>query len=1312
MSFPRPFRMETPQGKTIQELFGHSPQGDHFCLFYQTADDLFDALVPYFQAGLENNEFCVWVTSEPISVEEAKAAMRARVPEFDEYLENGSMEIFPYTDWYMKDGYFDAGRVLPGWIEKLKEALDSGFAGMRITGNTAWLEESQWCGFADYEAAINGVMQEELTVLCTYSLEKCGAAEIMDVVSNHGFAISKRDGEWQTIETSQNRMARQVIQEREEELRAIYDNAPLIMMLVDSERRVRKVNRFAEEFAKAESADLLKKRAGEALGCLNSLDDPEGCGFGPHCQECPVRLTIDSTFEDGISRSQIEVSRPLVADAKAADVTFLLSTSKLSVRGEPEVLITIQDITERKQIEESLRQTSEYLENLFNNANAPIVVWDPLLRITRFNRAFERLTGYEAGDVIGRELRLLFPEETREETLSRIGQTLSGEFWESVEIPIKRVDGEVRIALWNSANVYGPDGSTLLATIAQGQDITSRKRAEEALKQSVERYRSLFENMLDGFAYCRLLFDDSGEPDDFIYLAVNDAFTNLTGLENVIGKRVTEVIPGIKDSNPELFEICGRVASSGIPETCEVDFTPLGAYLFISVSSPQRGYFAVVFEDITARKQAEEAVKAERDRMEIVMENSPEANLVLLDRDFNFVSVNSTYAESCRVSKEELIGKNHFDLFPHEENEAIFRQVRDTGEAVKLKEKPFEFPGQPWRGVTYWDWSLTPVKDSWGAVQALVFSLIDVTEKVRSRQLNEALNDINLVLGSSLDFDEIMRDVMVAAAKALNAESDFLATAEDGKGWIFRYTHGAATDIPVGGSLTSANAPVAAEVLQTGETLAVSDAFADPRFDNGVLEKLSIYSSLAAPLVAKEKILGVIAFRYQSGKVEFGQAEIDFVEKLGTFISMSLENARLYQREQDSKAQMQNYATRLSVLHRIGLSLNRGTDKSKLMKTVLDGAAEITSAGIGAIILVDQGKTDLISMYYAPWYEQRCQIISDSSSLHKRIERLAGFEDRDSARISFRDLEKPLELPEGHPSLNGLLIGVLRDIRGRAVGYFMLSDKAGGADFTGEDEEIISLLAAQSSVALISAENFEREHEVADTLQAALLPDIPTREDLEVGLIYRSASSHSRLGGDFYDFIDLDDGRIAVAVGDVCGKGLEAATATAMVKYMLRAYIGDGRSAGNCLTLLNRAVAKYIEMEKFVTLGLAIMNPADESVEYSSAGHPPPIIFRRGKAMQLEFEQAVPLGVLSDYRFKTTRLVATPENALLMYTDGLIEARPPGGEPFGEAKVIETLGSYNGYPVQRAVEALIKEAVDYSGGNLRDDMAMVAVKFS
>ena len=124
------------------------------------------------------------------------------------------------------------------------------------------------------------------------------------------------------------------------------------------------------------------------------------------------------------------------------------------------------------------------------------------------------------------------------------------------------------------------------------------------------RLQLLFDNMLEGYAYCCMLFDEQGRPEDFVYVDVNPAFGQLTGLTDVIGKRVTDVIPDIKQSNPELFEIYGRVTKSGEPEQFEVALDQLGMILKISVFRPEPGYFVAVFHDITERKRAEQQVEA------------------------------------------------------------------------------------------------------------------------------------------------------------------------------------------------------------------------------------------------------------------------------------------------------------------------------------------------------------------------------------------------------------------------------------------------------------------------------------------------------------------------------------------------------------------------------------------------------------------------------------------------------------------------------------------------------------------------------
>jgi PAS domain S-box-containing protein len=132
--------------------------------------------------------------------------------------------------------------------------------------------------------------------------------------------------------------------------------------------------------------------------------------------------------------------------------------------------------------------------------------------------------------------------------------------------------------------------------------------AQNAIAEGERRYRSLFENMLEGFAYCEMLFDDHGRPTDFVYLAVNSSFGSLTGLADVVGKRFTEVIPGGKDSQPELLERYGRVVLTGEPERFEIEIKALGMWFSISAYSAGKRCFVAAFDNVTERKQAEEAL--------------------------------------------------------------------------------------------------------------------------------------------------------------------------------------------------------------------------------------------------------------------------------------------------------------------------------------------------------------------------------------------------------------------------------------------------------------------------------------------------------------------------------------------------------------------------------------------------------------------------------------------------------------------------------------------------------------------------------
>jgi PAS domain S-box-containing protein len=183
------------------EVIGELPWGSHFCNFFESKEDLLQILVPYFKTGLINNEFCLWITSDPITVAIAYEALRKEIPDFDNYEKKEQIAILPHTDWYLKDNTFVPDIVINGWYQKLRKSLNSGFDGMRVSGNESWLERDVWKNFIDYERTLNKSLQDHrMIVLCTYPLDKCDAQAVFDVSQVHEIAVTKRKGNWEIVE--------------------------------------------------------------------------------------------------------------------------------------------------------------------------------------------------------------------------------------------------------------------------------------------------------------------------------------------------------------------------------------------------------------------------------------------------------------------------------------------------------------------------------------------------------------------------------------------------------------------------------------------------------------------------------------------------------------------------------------------------------------------------------------------------------------------------------------------------------------------------------------------------------------------------------------------------------------------------------------------------------------------------------------------------------------------------------------------------------------------------------------------------------
>jgi PAS domain S-box-containing protein len=238
--------------------------------------------------------------------------------------------------------------------------------------------------------------------------------------------------------------------------------------------------------------------------------------------------------------------------------------------------------------------------------------------------------------------------------------------------------------------------------------------------------------MLDGFAYCKMFFED-GKPQDFIYLDVNDAFERLTGLKNVVGKKVSEVIPGIRESHPELLEIYGRVALTGNPEKAEIYLDSLGIWLTLSVYSSEREYFITVFDNITERKLSGKALMESEGQKQAILDGI-RSNIAFVNEDMKILWANKTAADSVGKLRSQMIGKKCHSLWADSDKPC---EGCPTIKAFKTKKSEQITMVTPDGRV--WEEKGEPVFDAQGGLIGVVEIALDITERVRAEEERESL---------------------------------------------------------------------------------------------------------------------------------------------------------------------------------------------------------------------------------------------------------------------------------------------------------------------------------------------------------------------------------------------------------------------------------------------------------------------------------------------------------------------------------------------------------------------------------------------
>jgi hypothetical protein len=577
--------------KTLVHGLADVRPGTHLCQFYQTKRELVDVLVPFFKTGLDHNEFCLWITSDPLSKVEARQALGEVLPNCDDLLARGQIKVLDHSDWYMRNGVFDIQKSSEAFIDEIKRAMSVGFRGVRVATNLSWLDKKDWHGFTEYEdRADKFVSARPMRVICSYPLERCGAMEVIDIVRNHHSVIVRQSGKWQLVKSSGHRMIGKLLKETERKYEHLFANTMDGILVFDVETmKVVLANQAAASITGFASQD-------EMIGVdiVKGIFDGEGD-------------RVAALLADALRKEQ----SPLVEDVRITtkdgrEVWLNGVCQKIDYQGKAAGLFTLREVTDRKRAEERLLAYQERNRLLIENANeAIVVIQDEVLKFA--NPKTEELFGCTAQELVLKPVTEIIHPEDRQTVMEQHSKRLNGD--EVPHVHQFRIVDKAGNTKWVELNGVLLAWGGRPADLCFVRDITQRKLAEEALHQSEERFRNLVENTSDWVWEV----DTSG-----IYTYVGPRVRNMLGYEpeEVVGKTPFHFMTAQESGRvASLFESCVTTKKpfAFVENVClhkdgHTVVVEKSAVPFFDAAGNVCGYRGID-RDITERKQAEEQLQ-------------------------------------------------------------------------------------------------------------------------------------------------------------------------------------------------------------------------------------------------------------------------------------------------------------------------------------------------------------------------------------------------------------------------------------------------------------------------------------------------------------------------------------------------------------------------------------------------------------------------------------------------------------------------------------------------------------------------------
>jgi serine phosphatase RsbU (regulator of sigma subunit) len=609
-----------------------------------------------------------------------------------------------------------------------------------------------------------------------------------------------------------------------------------------------------------------------------------------------------------------------------------------------------------------------------------------------------------------------------------------------------------------------------------------------------------------------------------------------------------------------------------------------------------------------------------------------------------------------------------------------------------------------------------------------------MSEAAARRRDLELVRDSSLDFAQSIDMNEVLEAIVVRLLDALGMEAcDVYEVDPDGgslrllvsyEDWAFD------DDITAGHVFVLEQFASSALAVSTRRPVLVNSAD-DPRLSEVEAEYFRRYghrTQLNVPLRIRDRVIGLVEVFDNRAARELIPEEIQLANAICRFAALALDKARLYDEQRRIADRLDRLAGQLQHLQGFALDINRKLEVAEAQE-ILDEAVRVAVELLGvraAAAVGGQGDQLVVqALAAAPaWDDEPDEDESshadgppilgpaESVSFGPLLSVALAGEVLERVRPVLTPVPDTLLGPEDTvapwvDSSDGVLVVPIESETPQHVAALVMLDKRIGA--FGEDDRLLAAtLAAQLGASLHNATVYQREHVIAETFQQALLMQPPPIPGVDVGVCYRAATEAAKVGGDFYDLVRLGPNRLMVVVGDVCGKGLAAAAESAVVRYMLRAYAQE-EPPGQALARLNATVLSQLRGQPFITLIVAYIDVARHMIEYAVAGHPRPAAFSGRMEFPLPTEGDVPIGVLRGAVYPTHRVVLPEDSCVVLYTDGLIEARRDR-TMFGEARLLGVIRDSLELAAQELSEHLLEAVTAYSGGVLADDCAAVVIR--